>query len=297
MPWCPKCKNEYVEGVRTCADCGCELTDSLEELEKEGLIFGSEEEMEELLAFFSCNGIKSGDLRFDEKEDLYELFIASDEKARASRYLQVFQKEKNLKAQKEPTVQEEPYLPEYEDETGAEAFSDREEEEQEKESTVSGPVYEAASQKAENFRSGAYTLLVAGIAGMILLICIYAEILPIRFTGTMRYLTGGVMGALFLLFIVMGILSLKSSRKFEGKAKEESALKEELRRWCDENITAPGVDSAIPDLPEAEEARYFKRTEQIRSMIANNFLNLEAGYLENFVDEIYPDIFGEDTDV
>ena len=57
------------------------------------------------------------------------------------------------------------------------------------------------------------------------------------------------------------------------------------------------MDSAIPDLPEAEEARYFKRTEQIRGMIANNFLNLEAGYLENFVDEIYPDIFGEDKDV
>ncbi len=296
MPWCPKCKNEYVEGVRICADCGCELTDSLEELEKEGLIFGSGEEMEELLAFLSCNGLKSGELRFDETEDLYELFIAPGEKVRASRYLQVFQKEKNLKAQKESSAQEEPYPSEEEDGTGAEAFSDREEEEQEKEST-SGPVYEAASQKAENFRSGAYTLLVAGIAGMILLICIYAEILPIRFTGTMRYLTGGVMGALFLLFIVMGILSLKSSRKFEGKAKEESALKEELRRWCDENITAQGVDSAIPDLPEAEEARYFKRTEQIRGMIANNFLNLEAGYLENFVDEIYPDIFGEDKDV
>ena len=60
MPWCPKCKNEYVEGVRICADCGCELTDSLEELEKEGLIFGSGEEMEELLAFLSCNGLKAG---------------------------------------------------------------------------------------------------------------------------------------------------------------------------------------------------------------------------------------------
>ena len=59
MPWCPKCKNEYVEGVKTCTDCGCELIDSLDELEKEGLIFGSEEEMEELLAFFSCNGLKS----------------------------------------------------------------------------------------------------------------------------------------------------------------------------------------------------------------------------------------------
>ena len=100
MPWCPKCKNEYVEGVKTCTDCGCELIDSLDELEKEGLIFGSEEEMEELLAFFSCNGLKSGEIRFDETEDLYELFIASEEKVRASRYLQVFQKEKNLKERK-----------------------------------------------------------------------------------------------------------------------------------------------------------------------------------------------------
>lgn len=295
MPWCPKCKNEYVEGVKTCTGCGCELIDSLDELEKEGLIFGSEEEMEELLAFFSCNGLKSGEIRFDETEDLYELFIASEEKVRASRYLQVFQKEKNLKERKEKAGEEGVQLSEEETAAETEALLDVEEE-KEAEAVVSEPLYEAASQKAENFRSGAYTLLVAGIAGMILLVCVYAEVLPIRFYGSARYLTGGVMGALFLLFIVMGILSLKSSRKFEGKAKEESALKEELRRWCDENLTSSKVDSSIPDLPEEEELRYFKRTEQIRSMISKNFLNLESGYLENFVDEIYPDIFGDDKE-
>ena len=46
MPWCPKCKNEYVDGVKTCVDCGCDLVGSLEEMEKEGLIFGTQEEME-----------------------------------------------------------------------------------------------------------------------------------------------------------------------------------------------------------------------------------------------------------
>ena len=162
------------------------------------------------------------------------------------------------------------------------------------EAAPAGPVYEAASQKAENFKSGAYTLLGAGIVGMILLICLLAGVLPIQLNGSTKYLTGGVMGALFLVFIVMGVLSLKSSRQFEGKAKEESALKEELRRWCDENITAEAVDASIPDLPDAEEARYFRRTERIRAMISENFLNLEAGYLENFVDEIYPQFFGED---
>ena len=129
---------------------------------------------------------------------------------------------------------------------------------------------------------------------MILLICLLAGVLPIQLNGSTKYLTGGVMGALFLVFIVMGVLSLKSSRQFEGKAKEESALKEELRRWCDENITAEAVDASIPDLPDAEEARYFRRTERIRAMISEHFLNLEAGYLENFVDEIYPQFFGED---
>lgn len=31
MPWCPKCKNEYVKGITVCADCGTELVESLQE--------------------------------------------------------------------------------------------------------------------------------------------------------------------------------------------------------------------------------------------------------------------------
>ncbi|MEG1362086.1 MAG: hypothetical protein RSC69_05980 [Lachnospiraceae bacterium] len=34
MPWCPKCKTEYVDGIQICADCGMELVDELP-LEKE----------------------------------------------------------------------------------------------------------------------------------------------------------------------------------------------------------------------------------------------------------------------
>ncbi len=34
MAWCPMCKSEYVEGVTSCVDCGCDLVDSLAE-EKE----------------------------------------------------------------------------------------------------------------------------------------------------------------------------------------------------------------------------------------------------------------------
>ena len=43
MPWCPKCKTEYREGFRVCADCGGELVDEeqFRELEEKQLSAGA----------------------------------------------------------------------------------------------------------------------------------------------------------------------------------------------------------------------------------------------------------------
>ena len=35
MPFCPKCRYEYVEGVKVCPDCDAELVDKLEEIEED----------------------------------------------------------------------------------------------------------------------------------------------------------------------------------------------------------------------------------------------------------------------
>ncbi len=48
MAWCPKCKNEYREGITVCADCGCELVDEaqLQERGKDDTAGLAEEEPE-----------------------------------------------------------------------------------------------------------------------------------------------------------------------------------------------------------------------------------------------------------
>ena len=33
MPWCPKCKNEYVPGIAKCSDCNVDLVSSLDEID------------------------------------------------------------------------------------------------------------------------------------------------------------------------------------------------------------------------------------------------------------------------
>ena len=68
MPWCPKCKNEYQDGIRLCADCGCELVNKL--TEREEIADGTYEEMEGLSRFLKSNGIGSA-CAVSKEGDLY----------------------------------------------------------------------------------------------------------------------------------------------------------------------------------------------------------------------------------
>ena len=130
-------------------------------------------------------------------------------------------------------------------------------------------------------------LIFVGVAGLILLALAIAGFLPVHRAGVSGVLSGLVMGALFVAFLISGI----SSRQLEGKAKEESDLREELLDWCRTHLSAEQIDASIEELPESEEERYFRRTERIRSLIVRDFMNLDEAYLESFVDEIYTEYF------
>ena len=81
MAWCPKCKNEYREGITVCPDCGETLVSEEELTDFTSVLFGEQDEMEKLKDFLTYNGVEKSKLVYDETEQVYELFVdAKDEK-------------------------------------------------------------------------------------------------------------------------------------------------------------------------------------------------------------------------
>ena len=154
-----------------------------------------------------------------------------------------------------------------------------------------GPgVYVESSKKAEEFKSGGVSLLFVGSIGFLFILLVLFNVVPLHMNLFSKYLIIGVMGTLFMLFIVMGVLSVKSYKKFEIKASEEDILTKKLTSWCKENMQKEKIDSDIEET--SEELLYFIRTEKMKEMITHKFMNLDAAFLDSFIDDIYPEIFG-----
>ncbi len=154
-----------------------------------------------------------------------------------------------------------------------------------------GPgLYVESSKKAQDFKSGGLSLLFVGGIGLIFVLLILFDVIPLHMNLFSKYLIIGVMGAMFILFIVMGFLSVKSYKKFEIKASEEDNLTKNLTAWCKENFKQEIIDTDIEEA--SEELLYFQRTEKMKEMISNKFMNLDAAFLDSFIDDIYPEIFG-----
>lgn len=277
MPWCPKCKNEYKEGITVCTDCGCELREGTQETVKP-VTFGTKEEMEDLLEFLKFSKINTAVLSVSEEEEIYELAVEEKEEIQTRKLTAIYQQQKMLERQEQ-------------EEAAAEA------EKNARAITAPAGLYQNNAQKAEDNRSSAYTLLCVGGVGLIVMILGMAGVLPIYLSATTQYMVYGVMSALFILFIVMGVISIKSSKVFAKKAESENTLKDTMEKWCLENLDAASLDeeALVGENKEelADEIKYFKRSELIKQKIQAQFLNLDMQFLEHFTDEIYGDIFEE----
>ncbi len=154
-------------------------------------------------------------------------------------------------------------------------------------------VYMNNEERAEENRTSAYTLLTVGGIGFVVIVLIFFDIIDLHMSLTNKYMVTGVMGALFILFIVMGFVSMKNSRILKRKASKENKLTIEIKKWCVENIEKSQVDKNLNIMGQPEELQYFQRFDYMKGIIQNQFVNLDESYLERLIEEVYPEIFEE----
>lgn len=236
MPWCPKCKVEYVEGIEVCADCGSRLVPSLEDAAApDGDTDG-----------YAAEAFGEEDGSFTDEDAAF-----SEEEA-------------------DP-----------EDADGAESG----------EESGPAPVYEDAAQKAAEYRSGAYTLIAVGGIGLAVLAALAAGILPVTLNPSVRYVTLLVMGGLFIAFLILGVLSLRTARALAVKGRQEKRLRRLMTAFCREQIDPEQVDLDCGAKELSDEMRYFRRMELVKARLREQFEDLDEAFLDQFADEMYTKLF------
>lgn len=293
MAWCPVCRNEYRPGIKVCADCGAELVEELDSEPMETLVSGEKELMEQIRDFLASSGFPYAEVAFDADEGTYRLNIPKSGAKRAAELTQIFLQEHGQRMMERRI--------ESEIEAGnitQEQVEKMQREAAQKQVRRPPAVYESSEKKAEENRASAFVLLLIGAACLILiLLCLLNVIhLPNIFNGS--YLFFGVMGALSILFIVMGVVSLKTAKGHQKNVETENTLKESLLTWCGENLHREEIDNFIrarfPGLQSEE--MYFPRTELMKARINHQFMNLNQDFLDQLMDEvIYEMVFSEET--
>ena len=291
MAWCPKCKNEYRDGVTVCADCGCELVTEEQYDDLLPLVFGDEEQMNSLKKYLEFNKLKGVTLRFSEEDGVYELLVRNQDKGSASAMMKVFFQQEAMAKEAEEGGTEVKESDSSDFRISEEALTPTAEEEGK---DVRPAVYFNNTERAEENRSSAWMLLIMGTVGLVAMILGMLDVIPLRLGNP--YMFYGVMCTVFLLFLIMGVVSMKNAKLFAGKAESENTLRDAMTKWYQENLKADTIDAELGITEDVtEEVIYFKRVQLMKDKFNCQFLNLDQAFLEHYIDdEVYDAVFSDE---
>ena len=283
MPWCPNCKNEYKAGYTVCADCGAALVESLEE-GKKAVYFGEENELYQISDFMRANGLKNTEISFDEKEGTYELKVEPNDFAPAQKMIHVYLQ--RIAAPKEAKKQEEVQQTYTEEELAAmkqmkEAYIKE----------MERKPYEDTAKIAEEYKSGADSLLIVGIIGIVALVLLHLGVIPLSLPTFTKWMITGVMGFLFVVFVFMGIASRKSYANLKEQASSDHNTKDDIIQYLKENVNQEEFDADIISDDPGMEILYFRRMERLKAMVYAYSEGIDVSFAEYILEEVYPDIF------
>lgn len=280
MAWCPKCKREYIDGVTLCKECDISLFPG--EAHDYTIVLKDNNEEAILTTFNYLKETTDFEIQLysDFDSDLYEIYCLNENINDVKDAITLYLKNELINSDEEVAENSES------DETA-----------ESKQSESKSGTYVSARDKYDERRSSAYSTIFVGAVGMIFMLLQFVGIIDFHFDGGTKILSYTTMTVLFSIFIVIGVVTLFTSRKYKSEITTEEDLIEKLKAFVSEEITAEKIDSQC-NFPEdsdqsenSEELKYFDRFSVIKSMINERFPNSDETLVDELVDEYYPLIF------
>ncbi len=243
MPWCPKCKTEYIEGIEVCADCHTPLVASLED-EK-----ALEEPGKEI--------VSDGEGPLADKD---------------------FEKEKEL-TDKASYGEE--------DADDGEELTEEDLRRKLREHTVT---YVRPEEQYSDNRSSGYMLTILGAAGLIVLVLILTDVIHLSLDPVMQYVFYGVLAVLFVVFLAMGISSLKKAEEYKKRISSEKKSSRDLLEWLCSDEQKARLDLCHEEESSPEEA-YFACQELMKQMLTQKDPDIKEEYMNYIIEKAYNELF------
>ena len=132
------------------------------------------------------------------------------------------------------------------------------------------------------------------VIGFIALILFATGALPVHVADYMKIMLCIVMGAMLLIFFVIGIVSLRQLKTLGTQAEKENDLSSEIISWFTSTYSAEDIDESM-DEEVFDQDLYFKRYEIMTRFLSKQYPDLEETFLDHLVEELYGNLFEENT--
>lgn len=149
-----------------------------------------------------------------------------------------------------------------------------------------GLSYTQKSKKLEDAKSSAGLFIVFGVVGILLILALWAGIIPLNLALYMKILYTVVLGTFFVVFLVMGFHYRSKVKDLALETTQEEAQIEEILSWVALEYPMDKLDALIGADTLPMEQLYFARYEKLSALIREKYQIQEEAYLDYLIEKI-----------
>ena len=303
MPWCPKCKTEYREGITVCADCKVELVeeykDALLQDATEMLVkVDAEHQMfvNKMHDFLEYSGIPSVILK---EGDMVSVYVSPENYKQAKKCFKAFYSVENELISLQQAAENAFMKGEEFD-----YFGDDEAEEDNPDSAALESGYNMTAQayasaaaetqdedsagavaKYEDYHSSGITFTVLGVLGVGFALLNFMGIIDLFGSGFSCF----VLFVVFGIFLILGIFSFSKADQLKEGADKEKLLVAEAREWMEQNFSRDMLvsfdEESSSDAIKPKEILYMDCIDRLVEQLQEKFPELHDSLAEQLVED------------